>query len=1515
MELIPVIDLTSNESEEGHNNKYSVFNASINHNDDTVKGTNDDDGVMSRASTSDNSVINSVGSEEERTEGSSKFPTGMSSQEGYKSGTKRLMTLKSFMDKKEPSSPIQGMKLRFKNRDNGTTPVSSQEGPLRSADIRSSPLKNIDTNNRKRHREEEESDDYINIHNNGNDSHSVIDSTLNVNKRRHISEQNIEKEDKIMTNELQINEIPTNFNLNQSVIGKNISSDKNILDQETDASVKIINHDEIEDVTAINVTDAKEQVSPNTMRLEVGKIYEDEDENIFQKALLDMGNKIKNDVISISEPETFTIIEEKKNSSVIDLIHDNNEVDSEIEEISSSPNQISSSTKTGIDTKELSTPEEIQAKYSEMISKIKSQEKEMERNLSSLKGNNAILTKKLIKRDEELTAATKKANLLDKRIENGNGTSSKTQILLAQEAKLQVEKIQAKRNITKAKLDSVNERLADLEKKWDTFANSSNSKIQNFKLKYLYAIKNQTAKSVVNDRKKILEQLESLEKRLRNGTISEDEHRILRDSLQQKLQQTSIENKVKEENKRNQHDLSKLFDKSLASARSLLENNATRSVATKQQLYDNINRLKKYKENFEDGNFCKAYMMETCREAAETLFYNGVKMPVVNELLQDYGIVFKDLNMLKVDKRSQYFKSLSIARELVKDSDRTEDSKWQIYDYLNVLENFRLSIDKGIPPSHVLKGHIGKAIIRLKELGLKMEKLYDNLAVYGVPSTIEGMKSKYPELINFVGDSDQNSSYADFKQAFNEQLKIKNTDALYIKDWKNTENSVSGTYGIANIHAADDQQQIRDLLDTLKQDESIIEGESLTPEGMTVNLLKHQRVGLQWLINLENSKKCGGLLADDMGLGKTIQGIALMLANKSTNDDFKTNLIVAPVSVLKVWEGEFRTKLKEKLNFSVFIFGGANGVKVSEWKSLSEYDAVLVSYSTLAIEFKKHWPASLLSATGQNVPAVGDLKGLNSLKKKNEYWSPFFTSTSDFYRIILDEGQNIKNKDTQAAKACSSLISKYRWVFSGTPIQNNLDELYSLIRFLRIAPYNREERFKRDISSAFSTNKKSSTVTDSDFQKRALKKLRVLLKAIMLRRSKTDKIDGNPILELPPKFVNIHEESLEGEEKEFYSLLEQVNKKKVQKLLSKKVKGNYSSILTLLLRLRQACCHSELVVIGEKKAEALKLVNGKNYEKDWLRYFNRIKGMSISCRENVIYSMDMMTCFWCLEQLEPESTSVLTGCGHLLCDSCVEPFVEESSSDRTAREVDNRIYVPCKECGSLTDDSEITSYQLYDKVINQNFTENDLKKDYEEQVRNMKYNSNKLITIDFSKLEMSTKIKQCIAVIKEVFSKSSTEKIVIFSQFITFFSILDYFLKKELNIETFQYDGSMNAQQRSDVLSDFYKSSSTRVLLISMKAGNSGLTLTCANHVIIVDPFWNPYVEEQAQDRCYRISQTKTVQIYRLFIKNSVEDRIKELQDRKKKMVDAAMDPRKMKEVNSLGARELGFLFGLNSLE
>ncbi|CCD24388.1 translocase ULS1 NDAI_0D00740 [Naumovozyma dairenensis CBS 421] len=1152
--------------------------------------------------------------------------------------------------------------------------------------------------------------------------------------------------------------------------------------------------------------------------------------------------------------------------------------------------------------------------YNNYMNKMNRYENRLRESLTNTENQVKILKRRLTFREEELKDIQKKCDSLSKRLVG----SSRTRQLLLDDAKQTLKTAKEKRDNTREKLRQQTGVASDQTRKLIEFVELKNEKVKEAQQSFTITQKDNVTQNVVMERQKLLKEKEDLANMVKEGSLSLGTFAQLSKDIQTKLDNLDVQKNQQNLEQQQRQTTAKpnedLYIKSLDTAKNLLAKNSSRTELTKRMLYSHMDLLKNYKKIFEDGRPCSVDLRKRARESAETLFSNGVKMPIVFETLQDYGIRFLKNGILTTDRRAQYFKSLHVARELVSNSNRTTDVKFKIYDSLTSLEQFRSSIDTGIPPTLESKIKIGKEIQELKAQGLKMEKLYANLEKYGVCTTKETLIKQMEQnpSPNFYNDGNDPFSYMT-KEAWGI---LGNKTDLNLSRSSNPSSSgmeyVKDQYRVANVMAADDQEHIRELLQNVKQSESEIEGEALTPEDMTVNLLRHQKLGLHWLLKIEQSRKKGGLLADDMGLGKTVQGIALMLANRSKDESRKTNLIVAPVAVLRVWQGELETKVKKQGAFSTFIYGGNN--KVSSWKDLARYDAVMVSYPTLAIEFKKHWPTKL-GKESKDLPPVPDVRAMNSLERKRRIiFPPFFTNKIlTFFRIILDEGQNIKNKNTKAAKACCTLDGIYRWVFSGTPIQNSMDELYSLVRFLRIAPYHREERFMADIGRPFLRNR-SGSYDDQD-KKQAIKKVRVLLSAIMLRRTKTDKIDGKPLLELPGKEVEVNTSKLEGEELEFYTDLETKNQKKAAILMRRKARGGYSNVLTLLLRLRQACVHPELVMIGERKSEGTKVANGKSFENDWLRLFYLVSRLSSQVKNTVEASTDSMTCFVCMEQLELESTSILTGCGHMMCEACFDPFYEEASTSTDAKlHDDGTVYLPCKECQKLTNENSIVSYRLYDQVINQGFTREMLYEEYKSAMEIQKDNTKNNYRIDFNHLEPSQKMKQCFDVINEVFENSSTDKIVIFSQFTSFFDIFSHFLETKLKVPYLLYTGALSGQKRSDIISRFYREAEQRILLISMKAGNSGLTLTCANHVIIVDPFWNPFVEEQAQDRCYRISQTKEVHVHRLFIKNSVEDRIAALQDKKREMVDAAMDPSKIKEINRLGARELGFLFGLNAL-
>lgn len=1153
--------------------------------------------------------------------------------------------------------------------------------------------------------------------------------------------------------------------------------------------------------------------------------------------------------------------------------------------------------------------------YNKIENDYKIKERQLRNVWESQESNKEILKRKLTKRQDAVKQALTKLRLM----RNKSMSSFRTQKLLIEEAENNLKKAQERKEITTSKYETFLRKSLETERDLGSLIIEKNEVLTQAKNELSLKHRDSKTNNIIEKRKTILEEQGVLDTMLRNGDLTQESYSTLSADIQQQLNALNVQNNKNDGDHQvmNPNDIVntrtslesdfriKQYNDSILKAKQLLDSNSTRSVVTKTLLKSHLDTLNAFYRQFLETFPFPVGKLFAVRDSAELLYTNGIRIPTVFQILEDIGIEYRNPEVLPVSRRQEYFKSLDVAKQLVLKSNRSNENKQMIITLVNKLHELKTSIDLGRPPTHAKIYETGADVLELMKQGLKMKKVFNVLVSYRVPCNEEDLQLFFQRYL-----SQPSNVFNSYNNQGNQKWLIDGGTTRSDQSFMQSSNQDDFSDNrLTNIHDVNDQKQIRELLNSVKQSENAIEGEAMTPEEMTVNLLKHQKLGLQWLLNVEESSKKGGILADDMGLGKTVQAIALMLANRSIDRLKKTNLIVAPVAVLRVWQGEMQTKIKEEANFKSLIFGSSN-YKASKWSEFSRYDAVLVSYQTLANELKRHWPEKL-SEDRKQLPAIVDIEAMNSLKRKNEYFSPFFCDESKFYRVILDEGQNIKNKNTQAARACCTLDSRYRWILSGTPIQNNMNELYSLIRFLRISPYHKEQRFKLDIGNAFNEGKKVNY--DSQDRIRAIKKVQILLKAIMLRRTKDAKIDGEPILELPPKTVEVEEGHLVDEELEFYQVLEAKNQKLARRLLNSKIRGNYSSMLTLLLRLRQACCHSELVVIGEKKKENSRVANGKTLD-SWVTLLKRIKRMGDNERTNVITSMESMICIWCSEQLEIENTCVLTGCGHLICDSCIDPFIEEMSNASTARMgQEGEYYIPCKDCQVLTCEREIVTYKLYDQVVNLNYGFTQIENEYNKEVRLTKENRNDY-KVDFSKLKPSTKMVQCLNIIRKVFQESLTEKIIIFSQFTSFFDLFQHFITKELNVPYLKYTGNMDSNQRSEVINEFYHNSQQRILLISMKAGNSGLTLTCANHVVIVDPFWNPFVEEQAQDRCYRISQTKQVFVHKLFVKNSVEDRIAELQERKREMVDAAMNSGKINEINRIGAREMGFLFGINGL-
>jgi len=177
----------------------------------------------------------------------------------------------------------------------------------------------------------------------------------------------------------------------------------------------------------------------------------------------------------------------------------------------------------------------------------------------------------------------------------------------------------------------------------------------------------------------------------------------------------------------------------------------------------------------------------------------------------------------------------------------------------------------------------------------------------------------------------------------------------------------------------------------------------------------------------------------------------------------------------------------------------------------------------------------------------------------------------------------------------------------------------------------------------------------------------------------------------------------------------------------------------------------------------------------------------------------------------------------------------------------------------------------------------------------------------------SAKIRKLLQLLEEIDGRKGEdgeptgEKTIVFSQFTTMLNLIELFLK-DAGISFARYDGTMSKDKREASLDQIKKNKRIKVILISFKAGSTGLNLTACNNVILIDMWWNPALEDQAFDRAHRLGQTRDVHIYKLTIENTVEQRILALQDGKRALATAALSGDRIKNLK-LGLDDLMALF------
>ncbi|KAG7663418.1 RAD5 [[Candida] subhashii] len=622
---------------------------------------------------------------------------------------------------------------------------------------------------------------------------------------------------------------------------------------------------------------------------------------------------------------------------------------------------------------------------------------------------------------------------------------------------------------------------------------------------------------------------------------------------------------------------------------------------------------------------------------------------------------------------------------------------------------------------------------------------------------------------------------------------------------------------------------------------------------------------------IKNSLR-GGILADEMGLGKTISTLALVNSVPYDVDAEigitkgkkpyapRTTLIVVPMSLLSQWKQEFETSNNNKNHVCRVYYG--DEIESNLTFSLCNHNnekipvIMLTTYGTILNEFTR---ISKGRDSQGNLPQIG----LYSVK---------------FFRIILDEGHNIRNRNTKTAKSVYELDSDRKWILTGTPIVNRLDDLYSLAKFLQLDPWGNFSYWKTFVTLPFEQKKIFQT----------LDVIKSILEPIFLRRTKDMKgKDGKPLVELPEKEVVIEEIKFNEQEEKLYSWFKQrAHSSFAEGIKSGQLLRQYTQILTHILRLRQVCCHMDLIggahemddeVIDMEQDEEMKsfLKGIKEQQQQQHKFENDTEVKKIMYGLYPKVNTTDSECSICTTTPIPIGEMTITPCGHSYCLSCLLEHLDFN---------DGKAEKKCPNCRE-----PISKYKLF-RIRHQPTTSNEIRFHTQKETESQQQYDFQLYLHDPNR--SSSKIQALIRHLHLIKTQSPNSKCIVFSQFSSYLDLIQTELKLQTNDEfiVYKFDGRLNIQDRQKLLTNFnaeITNGKVVVLLLSLKAGGVGLNLTTANRAFMMDPWWSPSIEEQAIDRIHRIGQNETVKVVRFIMENSIETKMLKIQERKKKMGEA----------------------------
>jgi SNF2 family DNA or RNA helicase len=725
--------------------------------------------------------------------------------------------------------------------------------------------------------------------------------------------------------------------------------------------------------------------------------------------------------------------------------------------------------------------------------------------------------------------------------------------------------------------------------------------------------------------------------------------------------------------------------------------------------------------------------------------------------------------------------------------------------------------------------------------------------------------------------------------------------------------------------------EVMGLFDSLTKSEDLPE---VVPDAIIQTpLLKHQKQGLYFMLNREKlysqadaalSNTCwqrktakngqtvfynvvtgqsarehppdtlGGILADMMGLGKTLSVLALLANTMDEAQDWarqapiqpkapekkvhqphqhfnvpqpkgfdltptsrnsKTTLLICPLSTITNWEEQIKQHVKHGA-IKYHIYHGQ--ARIRDVQELSNFDLVITTYGSVSTELT------------------------NRTKRK---MGPFPLEEIGWFRIVLDEAHMIREQSTLQFKAACRLQASRRWAVTGTPVQNRLDDLAALLAFLRMKPFDDRSKFVQHIVTPF-----------KNCDPEIVPKLRVLIDTITLRRLK-DKID------LPPRTDELVRLDFSEEEQRIYDLFAKNAKERVQALTSQRgdrIMGGrtYVHILQSILRLRLICAHGKellneddlqllqgmtadnaIDLDSDDEEDKTALSEAKAYEMfELIKQTNNDNCVSCGRKLGTNEVVDVES------EREEDIIGFLTPCFHVYCPFCIQNWRDV----QTGTTYNSNTFGHCPVCEQPVKFASVELRHARADV------------EHESHLRAKTLKGGAKMIDGYS--GPHTKTKHLLEDLlrwkaeSEAMPDEPPIKSVVFSGWTSHLDLIQLALENR-GITCTRLDGKMTRIARTHAMDAFRDDNSVHVMLVSIMAGGLGLNLTAASNVYVMEPQYNPAAEAQAIDRIHRLGQKRPVRTVRYIMKNSFEEKMLELQDKKKKLANLSMDDRDKKDL------------------